>query len=549
MLGSDKSPRQASSALGPPAAGSVGVSASPNLGLSVGGGGGGGGGARSEREEELRRLAAQRLSGPRAASGAQTRAQAQSQPPTQTQAQTQDRVASAPLRACESSACEPEGPSKQAKPKNQRLQPQQVSCQANQQNSKQLAIYINGKIRSNSIFCRSSSSSSFSSILNRFHASANSSGQHESHLRVAGDSKSPLRVGGGGGGGRKGSQAKSGEPPSGCPPLVEGSAFLLGRRRLVSSLRSGARKLVHGYLRSARSGAGREQRGESVAGRPSDAPTKLKKVSEEEEEEAAAAAAAASRVEPKLVLEQADERKLQSAGSDEANSEQSQAEATKSSYKLNPSSMFLRKAMRYYRLWIYCANITILLGTLIFVLATLYVASDYRIRLLVSSDFRARNRLGAIGGSGEESERGDEGEEEEESEEAKSEIRISYTESGVILAYVAIAIQAGVLQAIGCFGAIRMKERWIQTFWYLILALTLFDVVFLLYWLSRYDFIIRSLRYHMSSRLSKHYGRFGNSSMSGPEFSPHGANGRVPSGINNSKLDKTFTVSICARTP
>lgn len=51
-----------------------------------------------------------------------------------------------------------------------------------------------------------------------------------------------------------------------------------------------------------------------------------------------------------------------------------------------------------------------------------------------------------------------------------------------------------------------MKERFIQAFWYLILALTISDLLFLLYWMHRYDLIVRSMRHHLTTRLQQSYG-------------------------------------------
>lgn len=53
-----------------------------------------------------------------------------------------------------------------------------------------------------------------------------------------------------------------------------------------------------------------------------------------------------------------------------------------------------------------------------------------------------------------------------------------------------------------------MKERFIQAFWYLILALTISDLLFLLYWMHRYDLIVRSLRSHLTMRLQQQYGHW-----------------------------------------
>jgi len=257
-----------------------------------------------------------------------------------------------------------------------------------------------------------------------------------------------------------------------------------------------------------------------------------------------------------------------------------------STYKLNPSSMFLLKAMRYYRLWIYSANLIIFLGALIFLLATMKVISDEKFQLLIArsslssslgsslpssstsdpssssssslgyningkqenrtlarrtlQDFRhfakrlaaLENRLDGVElwttvGAGESELRvaepkdgrgGELSESEEEAEETivlgeefgekrgVKNIAISASEPALVFAYLLVSVQLGLLQAIGCFGAIQMKERWIQAYWYLILIMLILDICLLMYWLQRYDLMLQSLRLELSQRLSGSYG-------------------------------------------
>lgn len=230
--------------------------------------------------------------------------------------------------------------------------------------------------------------------------------------------------------------------------------------------------------------------------------------------------------------------------------------------------MFLRKAMRYYRLWIYCANITILLGAILFIIATVYVLSDYRVRLLVSygnskeNDFNSRSTTSnnnnhtivpnyhSLRNSSKDRDRDTntntntnantnirlnvdrfEARGQDRGIEIEHDVYISYSEPAILIAYIAIAIQAGVLQAIGCFGAVRMKEKWIQAFWLLILALTIFDVVFLLYWINRVDIISKSLHRSLSKRLNQNYGHELENSSS------------LPADLNF-KMDKVLSVSL-----
>lgn len=453
--------------------------------------------SRSEQDKELRRIASQRLSRKQSAA-AESNQETKKQASSQTQAVVQKQF----------------------------LQQQQQTQPQAHQNPKQLAIYINGKIRSNSIFCQSSSVNSFSSILNRFHYHTNNNNttnqnetykcsQRKSNTESTGellenDKDSPLRL----------CQQEETDKPNTksfdrrasrklSNSSNEEDRDIKGATQLATNLRSRAQYFLRNYLLPS-----------------SDKKTTTKKTKKN-----------------KLT-----DCRLRNSYSDPNNNENSNSESyvtvrtkednetNKTSYKLNPSSMFLRKAMRYYRLWIYCTNITILIGTLIFILATIYVVSDYRFKLLVTTSSHKESSINS--------------EEDETSVKVEKDydIHISYTEPSVIITYAVIVIQAGVLQAIGCFGAIRMKERWIQAFWYLILGLTVFDVVFLLHWLNRYDFVVRSLHHHMTSRLSQSYGQFAIVAAESPfSIQDQASHLKQQTGSMeevNLKLDKILTVSI-----
>lgn len=463
-------------------------------------------------------------------------------------------------------------------------QPDRNNLSINQNNPKQLAIYINGKIRSNSIFCQSSSANSFSSILNRFHGSGsntNSATSANSTTRLGEQEHSreqqELGVLNQADCGAGEFVATNKKQQSLCLRLKRNyfkwnvnqvnqqqQHKQSGRaRNKVFNLSSSAKRYLNNqFLHGGdddenASLTNQNKRGSSVSQKTplcqaSSLPTAsplIRKTSDNTNQTNKAKPQVAA--ETKVIIE-----------ADPSESCRQQQQPSKASYKLNPSSMFLRKAMRYYRLWIYCTNITILLGTLIFILSTIYVMSDYRFKLLVSqSQVRQgmhveninnnHEQMATISNQNGKQQAIDEADNSTSSSadlkepsiesslplnDSKSsasfnngnlnsdggatdangsgssekdfDIHIKYSEPSVIIAYAVIVIQAGVLQAIGCFGAIRMKERWIQAFWYMILGLTVFDVVFLLYWLNRYDLIVNSLQRHMKFRLREHYGSF-----------------------------------------
>lgn len=154
--------------------------------------------------------------------------------------------------------------------------------------------------------------------------------------------------------------------------------------------------------------------------------------------------------------------------------------------KLDPTSMFLREAMRYYRIWIYSSNVCILLATTLFLASVAYVSSDYRVSLLVRVSYPPPQTAA-------------------NATEAPADPRLHLLEPAALVGALAILVQAGALQALGCYGALRMKERWVQAYWLLILALTLLDLGQLVYWLQRYDQLARSLGAHMAFRLERDY--------------------------------------------
>lgn len=393
-------------------------------------------------------------------------------------------------------------------------------------NHKQLAIYINGKIRSNSIFCQSSSiSDSFHNIFNRFHHShpSNSTsddGEQHDHSVASAEQRVELAA-------KRRTKTKhrknnSAPTTATCATAASNAADngnILGG---PNQIRCRIRKFFGKYLPPSH-----QNNNKKIPGRD---------CSSDESYE--------------------DEDKTQSSKKKE-NIIANQTTTT-TSYKLNPSSMFLRKAMRYYRLWIYCTNVTILLGTLLFIIAVLYVASDYRIPLVINDSGRDDGRpphrklsLPDDNDNNNDDNHHDRSHDNIFTTDAIRSFPISFTEPSMIFAYVAVAIQAGILQLIGCFGAVRMKEKFIQLFWYMILALTVLDIVFLVYWLLRYDLMIKSLNEHMKFRLNEHFGSFNHPFIGDNVGKFHHINSRGEGGdfsieqrIESIKFDKIFTVSL-----
>lgn len=364
--------------------------------------------------------------------------------------------------------------------------------------ARQLAIYINGKIRSNSIFCRSNSAAlSNEATLNSLNLNSTSNG----HLTNCTDVKSHP-------------QTSQRESHSSQFKAIEQTVNAIAdqnqlkdghwrrtSRRLANQTRQVGGRLLGRVQRSLREHA--SKRANFTSG------SNLLQIPENKKgtqgKQVALGHAGASITDS---LSQRIANQTTSSVQD-ANLEQAKEKPScwaeerdqEASYKLNPSSMFLQKAMRYYRLWIYCTNVAILVGTALFAAATIYVISDFRIKLLVSSQENVHEEAASESNPS-------------QKQHSKPVYYLSFSEPALLLGYVAMALQAGLLQAIGCFGSIRMKERWIQAFWLTILGLTLFDVAFLVYWLHRYEFVVKSLKSDLSARLTSDYA-ISNSNASG----------------------------------
>lgn len=368
-------------------------------------------------------------------------------------------------------------------------QAQQLDLQTLQrpQTPKQLAIYINGKIRSNSIFCRSTPSSPYVSG----QQSGNLSKESNISSLCKGSQQTPNQACSLDSNGK--SRCEQSELGSNGITSSRGKNLNLSK---LNPLLSGARE----FLLNRRVHFHRKRR-------------KLANSATEDEQDRASQQHNQKQDNKRQKGQQSD--KASEAAAAATTTPEVPTTTTTTSYKLNPSSMFLRKAMRYYRLWIYCTNITILMGTILFIFATIYVLSDYRIKLLVSyqgSSSKSYHLQPTKANSNQSTvpinlvNTQPDSSKHRINTNLEHDVFISHSEPTIVIAYIAIAIQAGLLQAIGCFGAVRMKERWIQAFWLLILALTIFDIIFLFYWINRVDQISKSLRTQLTTRLYQNYG-------------------------------------------
>lgn len=131
-----------------------------------------------------------------------------------------------------------------------------------------------------------------------------------------------------------------------------------------------------------------------------------------------------------------------------------------------PAHPAAHRAMRYYRIWIYACNGALLLGALAFCAAAGRALADYR-RTLVPG-------LGAA-------------------------------QPGFLYGYAALPAQAGLLQLLGCFAALRLSERMLNAYWLALLALLIGDAAIGVYWAFRFERVCRELRPQLRLRLAKDY--------------------------------------------
>ncbi|XP_064480987.1 CD151 antigen-like [Ornithodoros turicata] len=129
--------------------------------------------------------------------------------------------------------------------------------------------------------------------------------------------------------------------------------------------------------------------------------------------------------------------------------------------------MFLHQAMRYYRLWIYTCNVALLAGALAFTVAASWTLSDFRASLVPG---------------------------------------LRLADPSFAYAAAALLLQGGLLQAIGCLGALRMNSRLLNAYWGLLLALLLGDALAGFAWLFRYRNLVAGLRAAILATFQEDYG-------------------------------------------
>lgn len=123
--------------------------------------------------------------------------------------------------------------------------------------------------------------------------------------------------------------------------------------------------------------------------------------------------------------------------------------------------------MRYYRFWIYSCNLALLLSVIIFVSLAALTFSDYRMAFFPT---------------------------------------IRFHHPTFIYAYMALILQGGILQAVGCLGALKLNERLINIYWSLMLMLLVGDVIIGFVWIFHYNHITSHLLSDLRAKLQTDYG-------------------------------------------
>lgn len=120
--------------------------------------------------------------------------------------------------------------------------------------------------------------------------------------------------------------------------------------------------------------------------------------------------------------------------------------------------MLLKRAMRYYRLWIYVCNVALLASVAGFACVAGRVMLDPRRALIPAAR--------------------------------------SWLQPSFLYAYLALAAQGGALQVLGCVGALRLSERLLGAYWLLLLLLLCGDAVVGMAWAFRFDQVTHRFNYY-----------------------------------------------------
>ena len=124
--------------------------------------------------------------------------------------------------------------------------------------------------------------------------------------------------------------------------------------------------------------------------------------------------------------------------------------------------MFLRKAMRYYRLWIYTCNAVLFAAVVVLVAVAAHTASHPYFPLLPGPP--------------------------------------AYDPT-LIYAYTALLLQAGVIQTLGCLGALRLSQKLLNMYWLMLVALLLGDIIVGFIWLVRFPKLSEQINVTMNSTI------------------------------------------------
>ena len=130
--------------------------------------------------------------------------------------------------------------------------------------------------------------------------------------------------------------------------------------------------------------------------------------------------------------------------------------------------MFLRKAMRYYRLWIYTCNAVLLVSVLVFISVGAGVSSHEYLALVPAP---------------------------------------SAYHPTLLYGYLALILQIGFIQAIGSVGAIKLSEKLLNIYWFVLLFLLIGDLFVGSFWLYKLYSLTGTVEPYMVKSLQQQYGR------------------------------------------
>uniref|UniRef100_A0AAG5CR26 Tetraspanin n=1 Tax=Anopheles atroparvus TaxID=41427 RepID=A0AAG5CR26_ANOAO len=83
---------------------------------------------------------------------------------------------------------------------------------------------------------------------------------------------------------------------------------------------------------------------------------------------------------------------------------------------------------------------------------------------------------------------------------------LSLTQPSFIYAYLALLVQSGFLQLIGCLGALRLSEKLLNAYWLLLLVLLIGDAMLGIFWMFKFDKVMHDLQPMLRYRLAHEYG-------------------------------------------